>query len=142
LLVSTLRIIVGQRLVRRLTDTKEQYSLDKVARTKAASDDHFDAVMKSLIDEKVMKPGSKADDLPFFRPKSTDGDDGYHGRIGIHETLRVTPAIKELILHGGITDAIEAQARKEGMLTMFEDGLYDASRGITSLEEVLRAVSE
>ncbi len=81
--------------------------------------------------------------MPFYNPKpSSESDDGYHGRIGIDEMLTVSPAVKELILHGGTTDSIEAQARKEGMLTMLEDGIYKASRGVTSLEEVLRAVSE
>jgi type II secretory ATPase GspE/PulE/Tfp pilus assembly ATPase PilB-like protein len=46
------------------------------------------------------------------------------------------------MLASSTSDAIEAQARKEGMLTMFEDGLYKAARGITSIEEVLRAISE
>jgi type II secretory ATPase GspE/PulE/Tfp pilus assembly ATPase PilB-like protein len=62
--------------------------------------------------------------------------------MGIHEILTVSPAIKELILHGGTPDAIEEQARKEGMLTMLEDGIYKAAKGITSLEEVLRAVND
>jgi type IV pilus assembly protein PilB len=143
LLVSTLRIIVGQRLVRRLTDGKEQYALDKVERTKVATEDHFDAVLKDLMDEKLVKEGTKLDALPFYHPKASGAsEDGYHSRIGIHEILSVSPATKELIMHGGITDAIEAQARKEGMLTMLEDGIYKATRGITSLEEVLRAVAE
>lgn len=143
LLVSTLRVIVGQRLVRRLTDGKEQYALDDTERTKVATADHFDAVLKDLIDEKIVKPDTKVGALPFYHPKpSPESEDGYHGRIGIHEILSVSSAVKELILHGGITDAIEAQARKEGMLTMLEDGIYKASRGVTSLEEVLRAVSE
>ena len=36
----------------------------------------------------------------------------------------------------------QAQAKKEGMLTMFEDGLYKAAKGITSVEEVLRVITE
>jgi type IV pilus assembly protein PilB len=143
LLVSTLRVIVGQRLVRRLTDSKEQYALDEVERSKVTGKEHFDAVMKNLIDEKLVKPDTKIDTLPFYHPKpSSESEDGYHSRIGIHEILSVSSAVKELILHGGITDSIEAQARKEGMLTMLEDGVYKATRGVTSLEEVLRAVSE
>ncbi len=143
LLVSTLRVIVGQRLVRRLTDSKEQYTLDAAEREKIATKDHFEAVLKDLIDEKLEKPATKIDSLPFYHPKpSAESDDGYHSRIGIHEILSVSSAVRDLILHGGITDAIEGQARKEGMLTMFEDGLYKATRGVTSLEEVLRAVAE
>ena len=143
LLVSTLRVIVGQRLVRRLTDDKEQYTLDKVERDKIAKEEHFDAVLKDLTNEKLVKAGTKLDALPFYHPKpGGSSEDGYHSRIGIHEILSVSSATRELIMHGGITDAIEEQARKEGMLTMLEDGIYKASRGITSLEEVLRAVAE
>ncbi|HCR52430.1 TPA: hypothetical protein DIV48_02155 [Candidatus Kaiserbacteria bacterium] len=68
--------------------------------------------------------------------------DGYKSRIGIHEVLDVSPAIREIILRSGTSDALEAQAKKEGMLTMLEDGLYKAARGITSIEEVLRTITE
>ncbi len=143
LLVSTLRVIVGQRLVRRLTDSKEQYSLDEVERTKVTKAENFDAVLAALKEEKLVKPNATLDSLPFYHPKKdSSSEDGYHSRIGIHEVLSVSPAVKELVLHGGIIDSIEAQAKKEGMLTMLEDGLYKATRGVTSLEEVLRAVKE
>lgn len=143
LLVSTLRVVVGQRLVRRLCDDKEQYALDKVERAKVATEDHFDAVMHALTEEKLVKSGTKVDSLPFYKPKpGGECEEGYKGRMGIHEVLTVSPALRELILHGASGDQIEAQARKEGMLTMLEDGIYKATRGITSLEEVLRAVSE
>jgi type IV pilus assembly protein PilB len=143
LLVSTLRLIVGQRLTRRLTDSKEQYELDAAERTKLFKEENFEVVLKALIEEKLVKPNTKVEALPFYHPKAgPQSEDGYHGRIGIHEVLSVSSAVKELILHGGISDAIEDQARKEGMLTMLEDGIYKASRGVTSLEEVLRAVKE
>jgi type IV pilus assembly protein PilB len=143
LLVSTLRMVLGQRLVRRLTDGKEQIALDKTERSKIATEDRFEAALNALLEEKLVKAGTKTDNLPFYQPKpSSESDDGYRSRIGIHEILTMSPAIKELIMHSGTPDEIEAQARKEGMLTMLEDGIYKASRGITSLEEVLRAVSE
>lgn len=143
LLVSTLRMIVGQRLVRRLLDSKEQYALDKVAREKVTTQDHFDAVLKALVEEKLVKGDTKLDNLPFYHPKPTaESESGYHSRIGIHEVLSVSPAIRDLIIHGATIDDIEKQARKEGMLTMLEDGIYKATRGITSLEEVLRAITD
>ncbi|HEX2792443.1 MAG TPA: GspE/PulE family protein [Candidatus Paceibacterota bacterium] len=143
LLVSTLRIIVGQRLVRRLCDSKEQYALDSEERAKVAHDDKFDSVLKALHEEKLVKAGTKVDDLPFYKAvPSGECEDGYRSRMGIHEILDVSPAIRDLILHSATSDAIEEQARKEGMLTMLEDGLYKATRGITSIEEVLRAVTE
>ena len=143
LLVSTLRVVVGQRLTRRLTDSKEQYALDKYSRAKLFHEESYEAVLRELKEEKLVKPETKMDELPFYHPAAgPQSEDGYHGRIGIHEVLSVSSAVKELILHGGIIDDIEKQARKEGMLTMLEDGIYKATRGVTSLEEVLRAVKE
>jgi len=143
LLVSTVRVIIGQRLVRRLSDKKEEYSLDKITRSKIASDADFEAAFKALQDEKLVKKGSSIDDLHFYRPvPSPECEDGYKSRIGIHEVLAVSSAIRDIILHSSTSDALEAQAKKEGMLTMLQDGLYKAARGITSLEEVLRTVTE
>lgn len=143
LLVSTLRMVMGQRLVRRLCDGKEEYALDSVERSKIAEEDKFQAALTALTEEKLVKEGTKIDNVPFYKAKpSAECEDGYAGRIGIHEILTVSPAIRDLILHNGTPDAIQDQARKEGMLTMLEDGIYKSSRGITSLEEVLRAVSE
>lgn len=143
LLVSTLRLVVGQRLVRKLTDSKQPYTLDAAARDKIASKDKFEAALAALESEKLVKTGMKLDTLPFYKPvPSAESEDGYHSRQGIHEIMPVSSAIRDLILHSGTPDDIEGQARKEGMLTMLEDGIYKAARGITSLEEVLRAISE
>lgn len=143
LLASTIRVVIGQRLVRRLCENKEAYALDKSTRAKIASDEEFERAFKALEDEKIIKKSTALDDISFYRPiPSAECPDGYKSRIGIHEVLTVSPAIREIMLRSSTTDAIEAQAKKEGMLTMFEDGLYKAARGITSIEEVLRAVSE
>ncbi|MFZ2500834.1 MAG: GspE/PulE family protein [Minisyncoccia bacterium] len=143
LLVSTLRVIVGQRLVRKLCDNKEEYKLDTAEREKIANSKEFDIALKTLQNEKLVKAKATFDDIPFYRPvPSVEHEDGYKSRIGIHEVLAISPTIREIILHTSTSDAIEAQAKKEGMLTMLEDGLYKAAVGTTSLEEVLRAVSE
>ncbi|OIO51439.1 MAG: hypothetical protein AUJ45_00625 [Parcubacteria group bacterium CG1_02_50_68] len=143
LLVSTIRVIVGQRLVRKFCEDKEAYTMDKATRVKIASDVEFNTAFKALQDEKLVKEGSSLDDISFYRPvPSNECEDGYKSRIGIHEVLAVSPAIREIILHSSTSDALEAQAKNEGMLTMFEDGLYKAMHGITSIEEVLRAITE
>ena len=143
LLVSTVHVIIGQRLVRKLCDNKDEYSMDKTTRAKIASEAEFGVALKTLVDEKLVKSGSTLDDLRFYKPvPSAESDDGYKGRIGIHEVLTISSAIRDIILHSSTSEAIETQAKKEGMLTMFEDGLYKAARGITSLEEVLRAITE
>ncbi len=142
LLVSTLKVIIGQRLVRRLTDTKEEYKLTRTERTKVTTDDHFEAALHALKEEQLVKGGADIDALTFYRPPEGGEDEGYKSRIGIHEVLAVSSAIREVILQKGTSESIEAQARKEGMLTMLEDGIYKSVRGLTSLEEVLRTVTE
>ena len=74
--------------------------------------------------------------------KSGDSPDGYSNRVGIHEVMKVTPTIKEMIIKGASGDDLEAQAKTEGMMTMIEDGIFQAVLGITTLEEVFRVVSE
>jgi type IV pilus assembly protein PilB len=143
LLVSTVRAIIGQRLVRRLCDSKVEYRLSASERAKIASEESFNAALTSLKEERLVQGTTTLDQLTFAHPKpAPECEDGYRSRIGIHEVLAVSPAIRETILKNSTTDAIEAQAKKEGMLTMLEDGIYKAARGITSIEEVLRAVSE
>jgi type IV pilus assembly protein PilB len=143
LLVSTLRVAVGQRLVRKLSDDKEIYTLSANERDQLGKHADLDLVMKTLKDEGVVKDNATWNSIPFYHPKSTgDHDDGYKGRAGIHEVLPLSPTIKELVMAGGTADDIEKQARKEGMLTMLEDGIYKAARGLTSIEEVLRVINE
>ena len=93
--------------------------------------------------EKVIKEHATWNDITFYHPKENgETEDGYRGRIGIHEVLAISPTIKEMVLTRKTSDDIEAQARKEGMLTMLEDGIYKAAKGLTSVEEVLRVINE
>ena len=79
----------------------------------------------------------------FGAPKAnSDAPDGYIGHIGIHEVLLITPTIRNLIMDGADQSEIEAEAKKEGMTTLIEDGVFKAAQGLTTVEEVLRAISE
>ncbi|MFC1721221.1 GspE/PulE family protein [Patescibacteria group bacterium] len=143
LLVSTIRVIVAQRLVRRLCKAKEKYFLTKTQIEELSKKVDMDNLLGHLKNEKVVPVKSTWEKIPFYRPKKSAGcESGYSGRIGIHEVLRMSPAISELIIKEAITQEVENQAKKEGMLTMLEDGLFLAAQGITSVEEVLRVVSE
>lgn len=142
LLVSTLRVAVGQRLVRRVTETKETYTLNANERAELEKHIDLDRILVKLKEEGVVKGSATWNNIPLYRPKVNGDDDGYKGRLGIHEVLYISPAIKEIVLAAGTADAIEAQACKEGMLTMIEDGIFKAVLGQTSIEEVLRVVSE
>ena len=102
----------------------------------------LDRVLAVLKAEKIVKPSESWEKIPFYKPAGDKEDEGYKGRIGIHQVLKVTQAIKKLIIKNATTNEIETQAKKEGMLTMFEDGIFKAVMGITTVEEVLRVVSE
>lgn len=143
LLVSTLRVAIGQRLVRKLSDDKLPYILTKAERDELSNKVDLNLVLKTLKEEKVVAETATWNDITFFRPKEKgETEDGYRGRMGIHEVLEMSPTIKEMVMSGKTGDEIEVQARKEGMLTMLEDGIYKAARGFTSIEEVLRVINE
>jgi len=143
LIVSTINIIIAQRLVRKLTDQKEQYFLTKAELETLGKSVNLDKVMKALKEEKILGKTDTWSDAPFWRlKKNVQDSDGYSGRVGIHEILKVSPTIKEIILKSGTADAIQIQAEKEDMLTMYEDGIFKAVQGMTTIEEVLRVASE
>jgi type IV pilus assembly protein PilB len=63
---------------------------------------------------------------------------GYRGRMGIFELMTLTTQIREMTFKGESTQAIRRLARKQGMRTLFEDGIIKAIKGQTTLDEVLR----
>jgi len=143
LITATVKTIIAQRLVRRLTSNKEKYFLspDEIKNLMKIVD--LDRVLGFLQTENIVSQKDTWDKIPFYKAvKSTEFEDGYSGRIGMHEVLKVTPTIKEMIIKGSSQDDVEAQAKKEGMMTMIEDGVFQAVLGVTSLEEVFRVVSE
>lgn len=143
LLVSTLRVAIGQRLVRKLADDRLPYILSKAERDELATRVNLDVVLETLKEEKVVKEDATWNDIQFYHPKEKgETEDGYKGRMGIHEVLQISPTIKEMVMAQKTGDEIELQARKEGMLTMLEDGIYKAAKGLTSIEEVLRVINE
>jgi type IV pilus assembly protein PilB len=143
LLVSTINIIIAQRLVRRLIEPKEKYFLTKPELETLGKSVNLEKVLQTLKDEKVIDKGATWEKIPFYRPKKGTADaDGYAGRVGIHEVLTMTPTIKESIMKGGTSDDIQKIAEKEGMMTMIEDGIFQCVQGSTTIEEVLRVASE
>jgi type IV pilus assembly protein PilB len=143
LLVSTLRVAIGQRLVRKLADDKVAYILSKAERDELSNHANLDFVLATLKEEKIVHEDATWNDIPFYHPKENGAsEDGYHGRMGIHEVFEMSATIKDMIMSRKTGDELEVQARKEGMLTMMEDGIYKAAKGLTSIEEVLRVISE
>src|SRR3989338_906613 len=143
LLVSTLRVIIGQRLVRKLAADKEKYVLSRDEQTQLEHVIDVGNVLKALKEEKAVAADATWKNIPFHKAKEHGATpSGYSGRVGIYEVLPVTSTIKELVMGGKTGDEIEKQARSEGMLTMSEDGIFKAAQGVTTIEEVLRVITE
>ena len=143
LLSSTLNVIIAQRLVRRLCKEREKYRLGRAEAAELAKYCDLDEVLSILKKEKLAPPAAGLEDIDFFRPKpSKECPEGYKGRIGIYEVLSVTETIKALMVKGADSDRVQEQAKKEGMRTMVEDGFIKAAQGVTSIEEVLRVITE
>ncbi len=63
---------------------------------------------------------------------------GYRGRMGIYELMTMTSQVREMTFKGESTLNVRKMARKQGMHTLFEDGMIKALKGLTTLDEVLR----
>ena len=127
LLTSTVNGILAQRLVRQLEPTHaEKYE-----------------AMPEVIEEYGLRRFQPEGTIYLYRPKpSVITPTGYIGRTTIMEFLVVSEPIRRLIMqHAGMGE-IEEAARKEGMRTMYEDGLVKALQGVTTIEEVLRVTQE
>lgn len=143
LLSSTLNLIVAQRLVRRLCEEKIPYKLNQAQTKNLDNYCNLKNLEKALKEEKIIGPKEGIEDATFYKPKITkDCSEGYRGRIGIFEAMRVSEIIKEMIVKSATSDNIQDQAQKEGMTLMVEDGLVKAARGFTTIEEVLRVITE
>jgi type IV pilus assembly protein PilB len=143
LLSSTLNIIIAQRLVRKFYGDKEKYKLNAAELENLEKYFNIERIVNILKEEKILKPKDTIKDLEIYRPKpSKNYPDGYKGRIGIFEVLSVNEAIKNLIIKRVSTEEIVKQAIQDGMRTMAEDGFVKVARGMTSLEEVLRVITD
>ncbi len=169
LIASTVRVVIGQRLVRKLcTACRESQTPDEATMAKIRSTFHIETpdVMKSIhaLEEQALTSGigkatTNKQDVQTDELSTTDtaitklwrshdggcdvcNHSGYHGRMGIYEALENTPSLQKMIVSNATSEIIQAQAIKEGMLTMQLDGFIKALRGQTSIEEILRVTRE
>lgn len=169
LIASTVRAVVGQRLVRRLcVDCREEVAPDAPSIKQIDEIFHTDdtAVMKQIheLEEQALEQGiGKTSDgkakVNTDQSSTTDskitkiyrahdggcetcGHVGYKGRLGIYEVLENSPTVQKLIVGTSTSEDIQNQAIKEGMVTMQIDGLIKALRGQTTIEEILRVTTE
>jgi len=128
LLSSTLELIVAQRLVRRICDSC-RYSYKSLP-------EEFDNIMTGLSKyfpkEIILYKSKGCKDCGFT---------GFRGRIGIFEFIQTNREMKELILKNPSTQEIWDLAKKNGSLSLFEDGLEKVKNGVTTIEELLRVAS-
>lgn len=133
---SAIRLVIAQRLVRRLVDeTKEEYDPDEATRN------YVKKVLEGIPDD---TDHPDLNSFKLWRPKpSEDAPFGYKGRIVIMEQLIVNEEIQKFI-RGDVAathaEAIETTAREQGMLTLEQVGVLAALRGETTLDEIGRVI--
>ena len=133
LVASTVNIIIGQRLVRKICE-----------KCKASSIKTFDEMAKLFAADVVKKHFGDAKEIRVYGGTGCEvcHTTGYSGRIGIFEILELSEEIKKLITQKADSDMIAKKAIEEGMATMMEDGLDKIQLGITTIEEVMRVTKE
>lgn len=129
LVASTVRVIIAQRLLRKICDgckTSLKMPRDEVVK-------HFPAAI-------IKKYFGDAKELMFYKGQGCQlcHNTGYLGRLGVYEVLEVTKAIRTLITDNADSDKIEAEAVADGMSSMLDDGLIKVQKGLTTIDEVIR----
>ena len=127
LLTSTVNAILAQRLVRTLGEgARERVEL----LPEFASELGFDAFIQQ-------------DSYTVCRPVPTeDNPSGYFGRTSILELLVMSDSIRRMVMQQATSGDLHAQAVREGMRTMYQDGLLKCLQGVTTIEEILRVTQE
>ncbi len=169
LIASTVRVVVGQRLVRRLcVDCRlemapDEATLKQIDGIFGTSDSttmkHIHQLEQQALDGGIGKTNVGKSKVSTTELSTTDskitrifkinengcetcGHVGYKGRVGIYEVLSNSGDVQKLIVGNGTSEVIQNQAIKEGMITMQIDGLIKALRGQTTIEEILRVTAE
>ncbi len=150
LIASTVRTVIGQRLVRRIADkNKEMYQSDAAERQ--AIIDNIGYLLPQSEDQKPAKaadigyenlPLSTENAYTLYKGKdSPDTPGGYKGRMGLYEVFEVEETIQKLILSRATSSEIQKAAKANGMVNMREDGYFKALAGMTTIAEVNRVAA-
>ena len=150
LLASTLNVVIGQRLVRRITEKREMRKSTEVE-TKG-----INSIIGDLLPQSEEEVSSVCKDLGYdglpvknndfymlaegMNTKETPG--GYKGRAGLYETIIVDDDIQKKIIDHSTANEIMHLAKQKGTVTMRQDGMLKVLAGITSIEEVNRVASD
>lgn len=161
LIASTIRVVVAQRLVRRLCPIcRKSYQPDNdeisgIVRTLALEkaggiskmhDYELAARKEKLVNDKDQTTSTTASTISRLFKASEEGCDncnhtGYKGRVGIYEVLTNDENIQKMTVGGSVSEDIEAAAIKGGMLPMQLDGFVKTLLGMTTIEEILRVTT-
>ena len=150
LLASTLNVVIGQRLVRRITEKRETYKSSELE-TEGINQIVGELLPKkdadvAAISEDLGYPGLPVKNDNFYMlskgmvTKETPG--GYKGRAGLYETIIVDEDIQKLIISHATAAEIMRLAKSKGTVTMRQDGILKVLSGITTIEEVNRVASD
>ena len=159
LIASTVKAVIGQRLVRRLcqscrqayTPSQEELNyITQMFNITPESMPHLHELEEQAASESIGGDTPMGTtDATIVRlwkpsPEGCDecGHNGFKGRVGIYEVLGISVAIQKMITANATSNDIQEQAISEGMITMQMDGLIKSFRGVTTIEEILRATRE
>jgi type IV pilus assembly protein PilB len=149
LIASTVRTVIGQRLVRRIGPEHETYESDAVE-TQSIKDTVGKYLPESKEDVEKTSEDLGVPGLPlrgqnaYTLNKGIDSPNtpgGYKGRMGLYEVFTITEEIQELILKRATSAEIQEAAQKQGMITMREDGYLKTLTGLTTVNEVNRVAT-
>lgn len=139
LIAPTLNLAVAQRLTRRLCQHCR-------VKTKANMAEEF--TIKKALDKMSAetKEGLPRGNLEIYKPAEGGckecGGKAYKGRVAIFETLATTDELERIILTNLSEEELRKEAYRQGMITMFQDGIIKVLKGVTSLEELLTVAQE
>lgn len=134
LLPSALNLMIGQRLVRRICDNCKA-PVEPPKEVVAIIKEEMAKIKPEILSELKLETPYKVYQAPGCK---VCGGKGITGRIAIFEVLSMTPELGKAIGADMNESAIEAEARSQGMITLRQDGIIKALRGLVSIEEVLR----
>lgn len=149
LIASTVHTVIGQRLVRRIADSKEPYQSDAVetqainehlSRLLPKTKEEMPAFAKDLGYQTLPLAGQNAYTL-YKGKDSPETPGGYKGRMGLYEVFEVDEEIQQMILKHSTSTEIQRKAQEKGMVSMHEDGYLKALAGQTTLSEVNRVAA-
>lgn len=149
LIASTVRTVIGQRLVRRVAENKEPYQsspaeLQAINKTIGYLLPKTEAEMKARADDLGYESLPLATETAYTLSKGKDSPEtpgGFKGRMGLYEVFEIDEAIQQLILKRATSSEIQRKAQEQGMVTMQQDGYLKALAGLTTIDEVNRVAA-